>query len=145
MSAAVLLAAPATAQAAKPKLMPQSSESVAPAAKGQKTYQASMLGQCTGSNCYVTFGKKAKVRHITDISCLMVSSSGMALGALVKSDIRQISYLPIVTRGTSAGGEYATGIVAVDFDVPGGEVLSIEYSSSESATAMNCTVLGTIE
>lgn len=148
LAAMTLLAmAAAPAAAAKMQLMPPASESSTSAkAKGPQPYQASSTGSCAGQSCQVKFGKKkGKVRRITDISCLLVSSTGTGLGALIRVDERQISYLPLTSRGTSGAGEFASGALSIRFDILGGEVLDIELASSMDASAANCTVLGSIE
>lgn len=143
---AAALLGPVAASAAQPKLMPQASESVAPKAKGPKPYQASMTGDCENQSCIVKFGKKTgKVRRITDISCLLYSSTGVALGALVRVEDRQITYLPLTSRAAVGGGEYASGAIAIDFDIPDGERVYVELASSDTATATNCVITGTIE
>jgi hypothetical protein len=146
IAATLVCAAPTAGFAAKAKLMPQAHESVSPSADGAVRYQASKVGVCNGALCVVTFGKKAdKIRRITDISCLLVSSTGNALGSLITVDDRQISYLPFVSRGTAGTYEYASGALAMDFEVLGGEQLEIEIASGGTASDANCVINGTIE
>lgn len=145
-TAATVLAAPVGAIAAQSKLMPQSSESVAPKAKGPKPYQASQIATCGGPACEVKFGKKAnKVRRVTDISCLFASSAGMGLGALIRIDEQQISYLPLNSRGPFGAGEFASGALAIDFAILGGQTLTVEFISSDAASGGNCVINGTID
>ena len=105
-----------------------------------------MLGACAGQSCQVTFTKKkGKVRRISDISCLLVSATGVALGALFSIEGRQMSYLPLTSRAPNGAGEYASGALAIDFEVPPGETLTVELASSVAAAASNCVIVGTIE
>jgi hypothetical protein len=146
IAAALVCAAPTAGFAAKAKLMPQAHESVSPSADGAARYQASKTGVCNGAFCFVLFGKKAdKIRRITDISCLLVSSTGNALGALITVDGRQISYLPLISRGTAGTYEYASGALSMDFEVLGGEQLKVEVASGGTASDANCVISGTIE
>jgi hypothetical protein len=145
IAAAAVLAAPVAASAAPSNLMPQSSESVGPKAKGPTPYQASRLANCVGNSCQVRFGKKTKVRRITNISCLFISSTGVALGALLRVDEGQITYLPFNSRAPSGAGEFASGALAIDFAILGGERLTIEFASSGTAADGNCVIVGTIE
>jgi hypothetical protein len=146
VAAALVCAAPTAGFAAKAKLMPQSHENISPSADGAARYQASKVGVCTTALCFVTFGKKAdKIRRITDISCMLVSTTGNALGALVYVDDRQISYLPFVSRGTAGTIEYASGALSLEFEILGGEQLKIELASSGTTSGANCVINGTIE
>jgi hypothetical protein len=143
--AAVLLGGtPATA--GKPAVMPQASETVTPTASGEKQFQVTAEGVCTGNNCLVTFGRKSgKERRATNLSCLL-TSEGEGLGGIISVNARQISYLPVSSRASFGNaGEFAMAALSIEFVVRSGEELQVSLFAGKPLSYAACTVHGTIE
>ncbi len=132
------------AMAGKPTLMPQAGESVTPMASGQKQFQVTADGVCGGNNCIVKFGKKGKVRRVTNISCLLVSA-GEGVGGIINVDGRQITYLPVSSRAMLGIAEYAMAALAIEFNVNAGEVLQVVLASGQQTGSAQCIINGTTE
>lgn len=143
---AAVLVGGTPAVAGKPTLMPQASESVKPTASGQKEFQVSVEGACGGNNCFIEFTKKGgKERRVTNLSCLFVSE-GEAIGGIVAVGGRQLTYLPISSRGRYGdAGEFAIAALAIDFVVRSGEEVQVTMVSGMPAFGASCTIHGTIE
>jgi hypothetical protein len=141
--AAVLLGA-TPAVAGKPNLMPRAGESVTPMASGQKQFQVTAEGVCAANNCLVKFGKKGKVRRVTNISCLLISA-GEGAGGIIDVEGRQITYLPVSSRAMIGVAEYAMAALAIEFDVAAGEVLQVILASGTQTGGSQCIINGTME
>jgi|GEM_PF-3448858 hypothetical protein len=142
---AAALAGSAPALAGSPKLAAKTGESLSPMAGGPTSYQASGNGVCAGIQCIVTFGKKAnKIRHISNVSCMLVSD-GEGIGGIVDVDGRRITYLPVASRASFDNLEYAMSALAIDFEIAGGEELKITMASGTQVFSTSCTIHGTIE
>ncbi len=147
-SAALVLAAVLVggtpAVAGKPNLMPLAGESVTPMASGQKQFQVSADGACAGNNCLVKFGKKGKIRRVTNISCLLISA-GEGVGGIIDVNGRQISYLPMSSRAMIGVAEYAMAALAIEFNVGAGEELKVTLASGMPTAGSQCIINGVIE
>ena len=141
---AAVLVGGTPAVAGKPNLMPRAGESVTPMASGQKQFQVTAEGVCVGNNCIVKFGKKGKVRRVTNISCLQVSA-GEGVGGIIDVNGRQITYLPVSSRAMIGVAEYAIAALAIEFNVGAGEELTVTLANGTEAAGAQCIINGVSE
>lgn len=127
----------------------KSVETIGPAAKGEKKpYHANVQGTCNMGNCLVSFGKKAKARHIKLITCGVITDeeplfAAVLFGELVDDDVR--FFIPISSVAPQGTGTVGMVEFRFDFDVPADIKIQVSLQTNGTATVGTCTVNGTID
>jgi hypothetical protein len=137
-------ALPLAARTASPE--PSSEEVVRPQAAGGTAFRVRLESDCGGDGgCQFDFGKKAKVRTVTAITCLLqlVDDGVGVVGAVKVGDGDGFDYfIPVASTARFANGQGATFVQFEDFEVPARQRLAIVLFPSGEAEKAFCSVTG---
>jgi hypothetical protein len=138
------VAGPAVARTASPE--PSSEEVVRPQAAGGTAFRVQLESDCAGDGgCQFDFGKKAKVRTVTAVTCLLqlVDDAVGVVGTVRIGDGAGFDYfIPVASTARFGSGQGATFVQFEDFDVPARERLSIVLFPAGEAENAVCSVTG---
>jgi hypothetical protein len=119
----------------------------APDAAGE-AFRLRLESDCGGdAGCQFDLGKKAKVRTVTAVTCLLqlVDDAVGVVGVVKIGDGTGFDYfIPVASTARFASGQGATFVQFEDFEVPARQRLSIVLFPSGTADRAFCSVAGVL-
>lgn len=110
---------------------------------GAKHYQANISGTCQPGDCRMQFGKKARVRHITLVTCAVTTDGDPQLASVYFGQPSDVQfYIPVASVAPQGPDKIGVFTLQYEFDIPADVKAGVITQSSGNPYAGTCTMTG---